>query len=70
MKNMQELKAQLTSMYPGYRFEIKPNAATLAYNILVFKERKTLDILSISSGTPMNEVWDKIIAWMKTVLRK
>lgn len=69
MTTMQEIRAQLTSMYIGYRFEIKDRVQTDEYCILIFKERKHLGTLEIAKNTPMNQFWEVIKAYMLTLMR-
>lgn len=68
--NIHEIKAKLKSMYPGYRFEIKSNDKTLEYIIIVFKERKALNQLAVSTNTPMDQFWALIKDWMLYVMRQ
>ncbi len=70
MNTIPELKAQLKSMYPGYRFEIKSRPQTSDYCILVFKEHKTLSTLEIATNTPMNQFWEVVKGWMNSVLKQ
>lgn len=63
------IKAELKKNYPGFRFDVKGIPATYSYSITAFKGTDNLSTITIPGDTPMNTVWEKIIAWMRPLLR-
>lgn len=65
-----EIKAQLMSMYPGYRFEIKDKVVTCEYSLLVFRDRKHLGTLDTAKNTSLDQFWATVKEWMLDIMRK
>lgn len=66
---IKDIKARLTAMYSGYRFDIKGVDSTLSYSITVFKGSSELSTMSVLAHTPMTDFWEQVHAWMRPIIR-
>ncbi len=62
------IRAELRSMYPGYRFEMKAIPATYSYAVTVYKSQDNVSTLTVEAETPTNVFWERVIAWMRPIL--
>jgi hypothetical protein len=60
---------KLRTTYASYKFEVQENRAKALFIVNVFEKGKRLGSKSFSTATPMDEFWDDIKAWMRTILR-
>ncbi len=64
---IRELKAEINSMYPGYRFDIVTNTSLNSYIVTAYKAHDNLSSITFIPETPLSEFWISIKKWMLTV---
>ena len=64
-----EIKAELRSMYPMFKFDMKPQQSTQSYSLIVFKGVERLGDMTINADTPMDVFWSRVREWMLQFIR-
>jgi hypothetical protein len=64
-----EIKAELKTMYPGYRYDMKAIPATYSYSLTVFKGQDNISTLIFKAETPMTSFWEQVKDWMRPIIR-
>lgn len=67
--NIPEIKAELKTMYPGYRYDMKAISSISSYSLTVFKGQDNLSTITVKADTPMPVFWDTVKNWMRPILR-